>query len=797
MPPPVLEPTPPSLARQFYRRRAKAHHWISRRVLRLSIVAALLLFGWTGWYLAKRGFGKEWRDRVSAELHKRGVEASIRKLTLDPVRGLIAQDVRIYDFKNRENTLAVISEVALDINYGALLHNKPFLNALDVRGAELTIPNPAAAPGVPKTQIKSLRAHVYFPPGQIFVSQADGVFGGVRISATGQLIKRDDYKPSAEMSDEDWRQRLLLVHRVAEELRRFSFPGEEPSLQVKFAGDLSQFETVHAELTLASDRVRRGDYEMTNVSVAAEWANQTLFVNHCSWSDAAGNFSGRANWNREANFAEFQGRSTLDAKRFLEAVGFPQLLADVSLTTPPLLELSGTANLAGKTPRLSVIGRLAVERFSYKAIPLLQLTADFSWDGDRAMVRELRLRHESGELRGDLLDAPNDFKLNVESSVDPIVFRAFTSPEMGRFLAEWVWNRPPAIRLAIRGPGRDPLTWSGEGTIAAQRTRFRGTWMNEAQAALRLENGALNLDNLHVVRDEGTGTGSIAYDFGRHEVRFNDIRTSLRLTEAIVWVDPKYFKEVVDYKFRRPPNLTVNGVYHFHGANDHIEINIEAPAGMDYVFLGKSLPFDRVAGRLLFTDNRLQLFDITGRLFGGEVRGGADISLAKHDNRYHANLNLENVDFPRLADLYFQYKTTHGRISGAYEWTGAGSDARLMKGDGNVRVSEGDIFAIPIFGPLSGLLSAIIPGAGYSIAKQAKSTFSIKEGTIHTDDFKVSGKLFGMVGKGDIHFLADKIDFDIRIEAGGAGVLLTPVYKLFEYKGEGPISKPNWHPKRF
>ena len=63
-----------------------------------------------------------------------------RRLTLDPVRGLIAQDVRIFDFKNRENTLAVISEIALDINYAALLHHQPFLNALDVHGAELTIP---------------------------------------------------------------------------------------------------------------------------------------------------------------------------------------------------------------------------------------------------------------------------------------------------------------------------------------------------------------------------------------------------------------------------------------------------------------------------------------------------------------------------------------------------------------------------------------------------------------------------------------------------------------------------------
>jgi hypothetical protein len=26
---------------------------------------------------------------------------------------------------------------------------------------------------------------------------------------------------------------------------------------------------------------------------------------------------------------------------------------------------------------------------------------------------------------------------------------------------------------------------------------------------------------------------------------------------------------------------------------------------------------------------------------------------------------------------------------------------------------------------------------------------------------------------------------------------LTPVYKLFEYKGEGSLKNPNWHPKAF
>src|SRR2546423_4742166 len=541
--PPVLEPTPPSLARQFYRRRANVHHFQSRRVLRLAIVAFVLIFGWTSWYLAKRGFGKQWRDRVSEELHKRGVEASIARLTLDPVRGLIAQNVRIYDFKNRENTLAVISEIALDINYAALLHHKPFLNALDVHGAEVTIPNPAAGPRTPKTQIKELRAHIYFPPEQIFVSQAEGVFCGLRIPATGQLIKRSDYKSCDEISDEEWRQRLLLVHRVADELRRFTFPGEGPSLQVKFSGDLSQFERVHAEATLTGDRLRRGDYEISNLSVAAEWANQILQIKQGTWSDNAGNFSGRASWNRETKAADFQGRSTLDAKRFLDAAGFP-LLADMTLNSPPLLELSGSADFAHDPPKITLIGRVDVERFNYKTVPLLKLTADFSWDGERAMVRELRLRHESGELRGDLLDAPDDFRLNVESAIDPIIFRAFASPELGRFLAEWEWSRPPAIRLTVRGPGRNPETWVGDGSITTQRTRFRGTWMNEASAVLRLENGALNLNNLRVVRDEGAGTGSSPHDFAHHEGRFKNIKSGRRLTEAIGWGDPQEFKEV-------------------------------------------------------------------------------------------------------------------------------------------------------------------------------------------------------------------------------------------------------------
>ena len=64
------------------------------------------------------------------------------------------------------------------------------------------------------------------------------------------------------------------------------------------------------------------------------------------------------------------------------------------------------------------------------------------------------------------------------------------------------------------------------------------------------------------------------------------------------------------------------------------EIDVDAPGGMDYTFIDKVLPFDRIAGRLLFTDDRLQILGLKGRLFSGDLAGNADISLAKNDRHY-------------------------------------------------------------------------------------------------------------------------------------------------------------------
>jgi hypothetical protein len=532
--------------------------------------------------------------------------------------------------------------------------------------------------------------------------------------------------------------------------------------------------------------------------LAAEFADQILTLTQSEWQDDFGVLKASGLWHRADGQIQFQARSSLNLRELLNAFGAGGILKDFVFLAPPRVEISGEGRLGDGPPQLQAIGRVAFDRFTYQAIPFIGASAEFSWNGERGMLRDIRLRHQSGELSAQLLDAPEDFRLDLASTIDLNALRSLAPAGLRDFVNDWDWPHTSSVRLAIRGTSRDPATWKGDGRMQFQRGRFRTVGFNSASADVHFNDGAITYQNFRVTRDEGVLTGTFVYDFAHHETRVSNVRSTLRPTEAIYWIDPTLLKVITPYKFSAPPVITANGVYQFRGGKQtHLEIGAESSAKMDYVFLGKTLGFDRVTAKLILTDDRLEIADLNGSIFSGTVRGHADISLAKNDGRYSAMVTTEGIDFPRLTSLYFNYKTAQGSMNGQYEWSGKGSDARTMNGKGDVTVRNGDVFAVPLFGPLSDLLNTVLPGFGYRVARKANMSFTIDDGVIRTSDFHVDAGTFGMVGHGDSHFLDDKIDFDVRVDANGAGFVLMPLYKFFEYKAEGSLNHPTWRAKHF
>ena len=762
-----------------------------RRVL-LTIFALLLaaLLG-AGWYAYDKGFTSKWRGLVTNEFRKRGLEVSLRRLTLDPLRGLVAKEVRVYETKERKRTVVFIDEMVLQVNYANLVRGKTFLDALDLHDASVSLRlDPASSRGQ-RIEIEKLSARLFLPPQQIYLAHADAEVFGVRVHASGRLINPQAFRPKPSP------QVIALVERIAAEIAALKFEAEPPLVSVTFSGDLAQPDKITADLALWGEKIRRKNYLLQSLYVAADFRDGAIDLKDCTARDAAGELRLTGLIEPAAKTAQLRLRSTLDTPALLRAFDALPLPEDTVFFTPPAIDAQATLTF-GTPLAVQILGHLTLGKFACKSVIFDSASADFSSDGPRWTLRDVRLAHRSGAVSGDVQQVPGEFRARLRSTINPKALRPLLTGKAAETLAQFEFPQPPQLTLEASGtaPTLEAVVVHGE--VKLGPASFRGVAAESASATLHYENRVLSLAPFRVQRAEGGGGGGLYFDFRRDEVRFDKIKATVNPPEVMLWIEPKLVSDILPYRFpKQPPSLLIDGLVHLSGGKTtRLSIDVKAPAGMDYTFLKKNLTFPQLSGRLLFTPDALRIANFDATLLTGSVRGDAEISLAKNRPGHSAHLALEDVDFASLTKLFFNYDDSRGRLNLTCDFTGRGEDPRTMEARGDAALTDGNIFAIPFLGPLSAVLNGIVPGMGRDVARKATSTFLIKDGVISTDDLVVQGKGFRMLGHGKLFFLDDKMDFDMRISAQGLpGVLLFPVSKLFEYTADDKLSKPVWRAK--
>jgi len=768
-----------------------------RRLLWLAAFLFLSLAIWAGYYVCNHGFSRHWRLRVSQEFRRRGLDLYVHRLTLDPIQGFVARDVQIFDTAAPGKVLATIDRVDLDLNLTNLLHSKPFIDAVDLRNANLSLPVNSDDPQSDRVKISQLNARIIFPPHEWYVGEAEATVSGILVSAHGRLQNPEALQTSSQSTtSRSQTNPSQIALGFLKHLESVHCVGDPARVDINFGGDFADQRTLYADVTAFGQRVRRGLSEFSQIYAALALRDKVIELKQCNVSDSHGEMDVSGSYNLDNGQSALELRSTLAPSGVARFLKMEKFLDGWSFPTAPQIELSGTGILGPQQISGLITGHAALGKFVVKGTDFTGAGADFSWDGKRWYVRNAWLQNRTGKVAAKAMSAPGAFHAKIDSGINPNSLATLLTGPAADAMRDLDFEEAPKLDISVTGTDTNPAGWDTHGSVGLGRTFIRGVPLNWASSNVDVKGMVFAYRNFDIQRDEGAATGSFSYDFDKHEAWLTNVHARLNTTEAAIWINPDLPRQLAPYRFKTAPDVTLNGFVQC--ANDigtHLDVHVDAPGGMDYTFCRRDLSFPSVTGDVLFRDHEIILNGINATLFTGSLHGGADIKFGQNSPGYTADVEVKSLDFASLTKLYFNYASSHGLLNGAFYFGGLSDDPATLYGKGQIEVTDGNVFAIPLLGPFSGILNSMVPGMGYNLAHDGACSFVVRDGIITTHDFLVKGVGFNMIGDGRLFFLDDRLNFNIRLNAQGLpGVLLFPVSKLLEYAGTGTLESPIWKP---
>ena len=214
------------------------------------------------------------------EFDRRGIEAEIGKLTIDPLDGLVARNVRVYSDNTRTSLVASINNITLDIDLVKLLRKKQFLNSVEFRDTNIFLP---IDPNLEKSEIikiTDLKARVRVPGKSIEIENANCLLNGIQINLTGSLIQKDNIDSSfltknfGNQDSEKLQKRRSLLTTVIKELKKINYDYQNPpTITLKVVANLNEPEKTIANIDLYGENIsRQGSNYQINVNTF--WKNK-------------------------------------------------------------------------------------------------------------------------------------------------------------------------------------------------------------------------------------------------------------------------------------------------------------------------------------------------------------------------------------------------------------------------------------------------------------------------------------------------------------------------------------------
>ncbi|MEI7863763.1 MAG: hypothetical protein WCI38_00225 [Chthoniobacterales bacterium] len=727
---------------------------------------------------------------------KEGLELSFSRMRLSMMQGAVLDKVRLSASGLPTNGEVAVDHASIALNWGKLLRGAVELTALELQGAQLYLPMTSADGVIRSLRLTKARARLVLVNGIVSVPLAKFNLQGIDVTASGQVaLGRSGTKTStATMAPAE-------LARGIEIIESLDFGPSPPRLDLEFSVDAGRPESWHIPIIrFTAAEAAYKTLSLRDLRLEASLNSGLLDVQNFSARDKKGgmvNVSG--SWETATGAVQASLESNLDPVAWVKEFGSEKEWGSLVFSKSPVVRATLETS-EGEPRKIRILGTAEAGPFTLRGLKFAGLDGGFSWrNAGEFFADDVTIRLQEGDIRADVMVRPDEARVKLDCRADPTPLVTLLGEKARESIGkmELAFLESPHIVFEARGSKLDIANMSATGMIKLGRTSIHGSTMESGSAQLAYKDRELTFSAVSVTRPEGTGSGAFIFDFAHQQVRLEGIHSTMNPFDVLQWADPKVAKETIPYRFKGTPDVTVNGVI---GLKDpgltQLTADFTIPQGLDYDLLERTLNFGAARGTLRFKGRRIELDAPAAKLFGGQARISANIITGQAEAPQQMSIDLDKVNFETLTRLYFDYKDSKGVVSGRYKFTFVPGKAERMRGQGNLLVENGNVFAIPVLGPLSLLLDSVVPGAGYQTSRKATCDFRVANAEIRTDNLDVQGQGFAMLGQGALFFLEDRMDFGVRVNAKGVpGLLLYPVSKLFEYVSDGRMSEPKWRPR--
>lgn len=778
---------------------------------------------WAAVHARREGFSESWRNAIEHEFEQRGYHIDIGKLTLGAFRGLVAEEVRFYQDATRTQEVAFLDDVFLDVDLSRILEKEVSVNMLDVQKASLSLPIDPVRPR--RLRVTNLSGRIVITESVIEIVKAEASVAGVDVSIKGSLVRpavgAEPRSEEEKLADrESFQQRRRQFLRYLREFEAYEFLEGRPTVDVEFRGDLEDLATMTARASVKTPAFRKKGQtyrvESLEATLQFDGRENRAEIEDLKIRDEKGALDANGEWVQEGNRLDIDLVSTVDFAGLAAMFWNDKKLGEVVFFTPPSIEASGHIDLdrlrgdwAGFPGE--VIGTLRSERFVTRGQVFSGVGFGFSLAGERFYLRNLRLDHKTGvaflNLKWEPGRGDETMQYQAEIKLDPLVFRPFLDERGRRFIDAWNFGEASSIYIAAVGqaPGWRFSTWQNRGVIDLRQFRLNGVDFLELETDYESDGTTQWFRNVSLVREEGKIVAELAQnDRAARQWDVKGVVSTVDPVEGARAFNPKLAAALAKYQHERPPTVRLAGrldgrrneeVGSEPRRND-LTISFSGGGQARYEVLGKTLAVSDPVGEVVVKGSHVNLASLSGGVFGGHIEIAYDVKNVRDPHSpFVMSAAVRGVPLERVTRHYGEGGDITGSVDADFSIVGSVGRPESFDGGGRASISNGYLFAVPVLGPLSKLLSG--KGEAGNVAKEASASFRLENGVISTRDLEALTRAFRVKAAGTVSLVDHSVDLEAVVNTRGelSSAVLTPVSELLTFSCSGTIREPVWKPK--